>query len=207
MFKTTKELLPDPDQLGLQLHVRGWNGQHPVFAQVVEEFKPIDIVEVGCWVGHGTLHLASLTPGKLYCVDTWLGGFDHLINSDKPDCQIPLRHGYPSLYDQWLFNVATSDYADRVIPIPQTSVNGARLLAHAGKTFGVIVIDASHEYEDTYQDLLHYSRILKTGGAMIADDFRSHPGVFHAVLRFSMEYGFEIREVSPFAVLTRKAQP
>lgn len=204
MFKTAKELAPDPSLLGKVADVRGWNGEHPVFGYVIESIKPTDIVEVGCWYGHGTLHLAGLTPGKLYCVDTWLGGYDHLIHSDRADCQIPMEHGYPTLYQQWLFNVASSPHADKVIPIPQTSLNGARLLAHAGKSFGVIVIDGSHEYLDVYHDLIEYSRILKTGGAIIADDFRSHVGVFHAVVRFGHEHGFEIREIGPFAVLTKK---
>lgn len=204
MFKSVKELLPDPKVLDLKLDVRGWNGGHPVFAQVINQHQPDDIVEVGCWYGHGTLHLTGITTGKIFCVDTWLGGYDHLIHSDRDDCRMPVKYGYPALYHQWLFNVASSPHSHRVVPIPQTSANGARLLENAGKSFKVIIIDASHEYEDVYQDLVLYSRILKTDGAIIADDFHSHPPVHQAVLRFAFEHRFSIRENGNFVVLTRK---
>lgn len=206
MFQTVKQLCPDPSLLGLTTDIRGWNGRHPVFAQVVEQYQPHAIVEVGCWYGHGTLHLAEISKGDLYCVDTWLGGYDHLILRDRADCQIPTRFGYPSLYNQWLFNVAVSPYADRILPIPQTSVNGARLLARAGKNFSMIVIDASHEYSDVFADLCEYDKILMPFGVMVVDDFRSHAGVFHAVVRFAHERGFDIRENGPFAIINRRGE-
>lgn len=202
---TVKQLCPDPTALGLSADIRGWNGRHPIFAQCVEHHKVTDICEVGCWLGHGTLHLAGLTKGNVYCVDTWLGGYDHLIFADRADCHIPRRHGYPELYQQWLYNIATSEHWDKVIPIPQTSINGARLLKKDGKTFRMIVIDASHEYDDVYADLCAYDGLLTRDGVMVVDDFRTHPGVFHATLRFAHERNWEMREMSPFVLLNRRA--
>ena len=197
------ELTP-PIPGGVPAKIPGWNGDHPIFRRVIEQVKPDVVVEVGCWHGHGSIHLAGLFDGHLYCVDTWLGGFDHLYHWDKEDCHIPRKDGYPWLYFSWLHNIASFPYAHRVHPMPMTSLTGAHVLSNNGVKAGVIVIDASHQYLDVFADLQHYGEILTAGGAMICDDFRSHEGVFHAVLRYKHEHHFNLEEVGPFAVLTRK---
>lgn len=200
--KPVSELCPDPSVLGLSRDARGWNGTHPVFAEMFKSVKPETVIEVGSWYGQGTLHMAGLFDGKLYCVDTWLGGIDHLMNEERSENHVPRKHGYPTLYYQWLYNVASSPHAGRVFPIPQASVDGLRLLGHAGIKADIIVIDGSHQYLDVYADLQHALPLLNEGGVMIMDDFRSHKGVFHAVLRFAHEADLSLRENGPFALFT-----
>jgi hypothetical protein len=200
--KPVSELCPDPSVLGLSRDTRGWNGTHPVFAEYFNSVHPDVVIEVGSWYGQGTLHLASLFEGRLYCVDTWLGGIDHLMNEGRSENHVPRKHGYPTLYNQWLYNVASSPHAGRVFPIPQTSVDGLRILGHIGIKADIIVIDGSHQYLDVYADLQHALPLLANGGVMIMDDFRSHKGVFHAVLRFAHEADLKLRENGPFAVFT-----
>jgi predicted O-methyltransferase YrrM len=55
---------------------------------------------------------------------------------------------------------------------------------------------------DVYADLQHALPLLNNGGVMIMDDFRSHKGVFHAVLRFAFEADLSLRENGPFAIFT-----
>ena len=200
--KPVSELCPDPSVLGLSRDARGWNGTHPVFAEMFKSVQPETVIEVGSWYGQGTLHMAGLFDGKLYCVDTWLGGIDHLMNEERSENHVPRKHGYPTLYHQWLYNVASSPHAGRVFPIPQASVDGLRLLGHAGIKADIIVIDGSHQYLDVYADLQHALPLLNEGGVMIMDDFRSHKGVFHAVLRFAHEADLSLRENGPFALFT-----
>ena len=193
---------------------QGWHSDHPVFDRLVAETQPEAIIEVGTWKGCGAAHLAAtsasvahhdevsgvrvVSPSRVYCVDTWLGGIDHVL-SDKPvDNLFPDAFGSPRLYHQFIRNFADGAWAQlapRIYPIQNTSLNGARLLSALGVRAGLIYIDGSHEYEDVYADLLAYSQLLTPGGVMFGDDFRGFPGVFTAVLRFAHETGRKLEEI------------
>lgn len=191
--------------------LQGWNSDHPIFDRLVEEVRPRTIIEVGTWKGRSALHLAvasaGLTvlddvsgaavaaPSRIYCVDTWQGGIDHVL-SDQPQDAIPRdAAGSPRLYHQFMRNVsAEPDLARRIHPIVNTSLNGARLLAHLGVSAELIYVDGSHEYQDAYTDLCAYVQLLTEGGVMFGDDFR-FPGVFPAVIRFAHEYGRKVEEI------------
>ena len=198
--------LPESEDLS------GWNSDHPIFDRLVEETKPAVIIEVGSWKGRSAKHLAIASAGRteldnvsgfavpaptrIYCVDTWLGGIDHMLSTKAQDDMQRDRYGSPRLYHQFLRNFASDpDLAARVHPIQNTSYNGARLLSLAGVKAGLIYIDGSHEYEDVYADLCAYGQLLLPGGLMFGDDFRSFPGVFAAVLRWSYENGRKIEEI------------
>jgi predicted O-methyltransferase YrrM len=200
------------ERLPAVIDLQGWNSDHPIFDRLVAETKPKVVIEVGSWKGRSARHLALATanraeidevsgisvpsPSEIYCVDTWLGGLDH-ITSDKPQDDLARdAFGSPRLYEQFLRNFADEpDFAKRIFPIQNTSLNGARLLACMGVSAGLIYIDGSHEYQDAYADLCAYIQLLAPGGVIFGDDFRAFPGVFTAILRFSHEYGFKIEEV------------
>ena len=213
-LKSIAELLAAADlaQLPPAIDLQGWNHDHPIFDRLVLETQPRVIIEVGSWKGCSAMHLAVasstvteldqvsgvavLSPSKLYCVDTWLGGIDHLL-SDKPqDDLLRDAHGSPQLYHQFLRNfVDVPEFTPRIYPVQNTSINGARLLAQQRTIAELIYIDGSHEYQDVYADLCAYVQILAPGGVMFGDDFRTFPGVFAAVLRFAHEYAFKVEEV------------
>ena len=198
-LRSVAEICPNPDELPIKLpDITGWNGTHPVFAKVIDQVKPKTVIEVGCWKGQGTLHLAGLVnPGRIIAVDTWLGGADHLWNGDP----MLMQWGRPLLYEQFLCNTATSIHANRIFPVVQSSTSAAALLAQLGETAQVIVIDASHTYLDCYNDLCCYADLLTQGGAMIVDDVKTHPGVTIAVARFRYERGLKMELDGPFAIL------
>jgi FkbM family methyltransferase len=197
--RSVAELCPNPDELPIKkLDVSGWNGTHPVFKRVIDEVKPSTIIEVGSWKGQGTLHLAECMPvGQIYAVDTWLGGSDHLWNGDP----MPMQHGRPLLYEQFLFNVAASPHAHRIFPILQPSTSAAVLLNSLGYRAEVVIIDASHTYLDCYNDLCCYADLMAPGGVMVVDDVKTHPGVTVAVHRFRYEHNLKLELDGPFAVL------
>lgn len=204
-FPSVAELCPDPAQLAalgiLEADLQGWNSSDPRFDQAITTTKPTTIIEVGTWKGASALHMANLRarrdygplPWKIYCVDTWLGGIDHLLNQDKPINDLKRdAAGFPRVYHQFLYNVATSLFANQIHPIVQTSVSGARLLGRAGIEADLINIDASHVYEDVYADLQHYLGLLAPGGLIIGDDWKDFAGVRLAVTRFAYEQGLEL---------------
>lgn len=110
---------------------------------------------------------------------------------------MPDANGSPQLYHQFLRNFADDpDLARRIFPIQNTSLNGARILAHMGIQAELIYVDGSHEYHDAYSDLCAFAQLLAPGGVMFGDDFRSFAGVFAAVMRFAHEGNFKIEEVA-----------
>lgn len=192
--------------MGFAVDLQGWNSDHPVFDRLVEETQPETIIEVGTWKGRSAKHLAEASKARIYCVDTWLGGIDHVM-SEKPvdDLKCDLA-GSPQLYHQFLRNFQEEpEIAARIHPIQNTSTNGARLLAHCNVQAELIYIDGSHEYADVYADLVAYAQLLKPGGVLFGDDFRSFPGVFAAVLRFAYESGRKVEEVAGNYWILREA--
>lgn len=165
--------------------LQGWHSTDPIFARLIEEVKPKRIIEVGSWKGASAIHMAGLTKPLgtcIYCVDTWLGGVDHML-SYSPIDHIPKKEGYPQLYYQFLHNVRESGHADRIFPIPNSSPNGARYLKAKGIKADLIYIDGSHEAMDVMADIVLYRECLEEGGIMFGDDF-AFPGVAQAVTQW-----------------------
>lgn len=175
---------------GLKVDLQGWNSRAPIFGRLIDLLKPRTIVEVGSWKGASLAHMARLAMAHqpdvvLFAVDTWLGGFDHWVRSPGA---IPRMHGYPSLYFQFLWNMRESGLQEHVVPLPNTSANGARYLKHYGVRSKLVYIDGSHEAADVIADLVDYGdNILVPGGVMFGDDYldRSNPGVRMAVDHFA----------------------
>jgi hypothetical protein len=90
------------------------------------------------------------------------------------------------VYYQFLANVCHKGHQQRVVPFPQTSATAALWLRYFGFTAELIYIDASHEEEDVYADLLAYWEVLAPGGVIFGDDW-TWDGVRLAVLRFTRE--------------------
>ena len=195
-----------------KVDLSGWNSDHPIFDKLIVEAQPKVIIEVGSWKGRSAMHMAHASSSlkelceisgsdvpvktQIYCVDTWLGGIDH-ITSDKPhDDLMRDKFNSPEIYHQFLRNfIEAPEFAKRIFPIRNTSLNGARFLAKLGVKSELVYIDGSHEYDDVYADLCAYSQLLRPGGLLFGDDFRNFGGVFAAVLRFAHETGRKLEEV------------
>jgi hypothetical protein len=174
---------------------------HPVFRQMIEELRPQIILEVGTWKGVSAIHMASLLKemeidGAVICIDTWLGGLEHLFNPSHPVWGIGqfYKHGYPTLYYQFLANVMHRGMEDTIVPLPNTSGIAARWLLHHHIQAGLIYIDGSHDEDDVYQDLVNYWKLLKKGGVMFGDDWNlDWVGVICAVNRFVKERQLQLQ--------------
>ncbi len=158
------------ESLGLSTDIRGWHSTSPFFKNIIDTVNPSIIAELGSWKGASAIHMASLCSAKIYCIDTWLGGIDHVFASGEENA-VPKRHGYPQLYFQFLHNVKASGFADRIIPFPNTTLNGLRYLKKKNIEPQLIYIDASHETDDVAADV-SMARTLFPNAVLFGDDWR-----------------------------------
>lgn len=165
----------------------GWNASESVFAELIAELQPKTIIEVGTWKGASALNMAELTRDlntRIYSIDTWIGGDGHIF-SDFADAQPVQRdsHGWPGVYYQFLHNVKALGFADRITPVPFSSIHGFWLLEAHGITADLIYIDAGHHYLDVILDLNAWHTRLAPGGIIFGDDY-DMTGVRTAVEHF-----------------------
>lgn len=175
-------------------------GGNPFFEPLIDALRPGLIIEVGTWKGSSAIRMAELLrareiDGTVVCVDTWLGGLDHILNPMAPEWDIGRyrTHGYPALYYQFLANVVHAGCQDYIVPFPNTSAIAARWLDRLGLRADLVYVDASHDEEDVYRDVVDYWKVLRPGGVMLGDDWSDYwPGVVQAVTRFSQEQGLPL---------------
>jgi len=161
---------------------------------ILDIVKPRLIIEVGSWKGDSATLMASYLAekqidGALICVDTWLGGIEH-ISCDDPKWGLKQfsKYGYPTLYFNFLANMVHKNVHRLVIPIPNTSVIAGRYLQSKKISADLVYLDASHDEDDVYADLQAYWPLLKPGGVMLGDDWSTRwYGVICAANRFARE--------------------
>ena len=189
----------------------GWGSDSPAFEKLIAQAPPeLDlIIEVGTWKGGSAITMANALgehgkEAQILCIDTWLGALEFWQNHSDPDRyqSLQLKHGYPSVYYQFLANVCHAGHQKRVIPLPQTSATAALFLRTHGIQSHLIYIDGSHEEEDVYQDLLDYWPILAPKGTIFGDDY-TWDGVRLAVTRFAKEHNLTIAFEADKWVMTK----
>lgn len=189
------DLDADPGPLDLQ----GWgSSDSPVFAEVFGQLRPQAIVEVGTWKGRSAVHMAELARSlgldtTIVCVDTWLGGLDHLL-SDEWRPQLRMVNGMPRVYAVFLANVVLRGLTERIIPFAQTSTTAAAFLLRCNVQVDLLHIDASHEEADVLADCRAWWKVLRGGGVLIGDDYTpAWPGVIEAANTFAREAGCRLQ--------------
>jgi len=186
----------------LPLDMQGWNGNSNVFKKLIDEIKPKTIIEVGSWKGLSSINMATHIKHnnlncKIYCVDTWLGALEFWDDlNDTPERNLLLKNGYPQIYYQFLSNVIHNKVEDYIIPFPTTSTIGSKYFLKNNIKSDLIYIDASHDEEDVYTDLINYYKIINKEGILFGDDYNAWIGVKTAVEKFTKNFGlnFEILE-------------
>lgn len=173
-------------------NLRGWHGNDPLFAELIEEVQPKLIIEVGSWLGQSAINMAQIVKRlqldcKIICVDTWLGALEFIDKAEGTDWDLMRKNGYPQVYYQFLSNVVHHGCQDIIIPFPQTSLIAARYFKAAGVSADLIYIDGSHDYDDVLNDLNAYWPLLNDKGIIFGDDFDRNcwPDVVEAVYTFS----------------------
>lgn len=167
----------------------GWYLNGPRLEELIRDRKVNTIIEIGCWLGLSTRHMASLLPsgGKVYAVDHWKGSAEHQIGEG---CfSLVLFH----LYERFLSNVIHAQLTDKIIPIRMDSLSAAKLFAELKpfEKFDLIYIDASHDYESVISDIRAWYPFVKGHGILCGDDWH-HPPIVQAVSEFANENGLTI---------------
>jgi hypothetical protein len=183
------------------LDLSGWGSEDPNFEVLIQRIRPGLIFEVGSWKGASAINMARLMQkyaiaGHILCIDTWLGGLEVWTRQDNPRYYdaLNLKHGYPSIYYQFLANVMHTGLEPCITPFPQTAQIAARWLRQHKLCADLIYIDASHDEDDVYQDLSTYWGLLKPNGAIFGDDFDLWESVRQGVGRFAREYGVHVHD-------------
>jgi predicted O-methyltransferase YrrM len=188
--------------------VQGWNGNHTSLKRLTSSEGAKIVVDVGVWKGQSTITMAHAMrsrniDGCVIAIDTFLGSAEHWSG---PLSLFEREHGRPDLYKTFLSNVWEAGLTDYVIPMPQTSVTSAVILARLGVTASVIHVDAAHEYDEVMRDAVEYWKLLKPGGYLIGDDYSddSWPGVLKAAGEFSAKVGRALVIEPPKWILRKK---
>jgi len=178
--------------------LHGWGGDSPAFAELIKEVRPSLVIEVGTWKGASAVSMADAAVGeglstKIVCVDTWLGALE--FRTDQNDVErfraLECRHGYPQVYYRFLANVCHRGHQHRIVPFPMDSASAALWFMSHGVKAGLIYIDASHEEEAVYQDLVDYLQLLAPGGKIFGDDW-NWAAVRASVSTFARDHGLAI---------------
>jgi hypothetical protein len=185
------------DAADYDFDLQGWASTSPVFESLIGKMKPSLIIEVGTWKGASAITMAGALKvhsiaSAIICVDTWLGTFDVTWENPKSRESLALKHGYPTLYYQFLANVVKTGYSNIIIPLPSPSAVAFRWFRRVGVVADLIYIDADHDAESVYNDIRNYWQLLSPNGVLFGDDYLPvWPGVVRAVNVFSEKIGIK----------------
>jgi predicted O-methyltransferase YrrM len=190
-----------------------WAGNEGIFKQLIDAIHPQLILEVGSWKGVSAIKMASILKEQsedfaIVCIDTWLGSLEMLFDPSCGDFNQFIKHGYPTLYYQFLANICHLGYSEYIVPFPNTSVTAAYWFLHHKIQADLIYIDASHEEDEVYIDIVNYWKLLKPEGIMFGDDWSEKwPGVICATGRFAKENDLNLEIAGDKWVLQKPQDP
>lgn len=185
--------LPEPynkvDLLPFDPH--GWYAHATTMEEIFEKVHPKVVIEVGCWLGKSTRHMASLLPegGRVYAVDHWEGSVEHQPGQTCWNPKLPV------LYQQFLSNVIHAELTDKIIPIRMDSIDASKFLAPLSAD--LIYIDAGHDFLSVYRDIEAWYPFVQGHGILCGDDYNWGDGLptKGAVDQFAADHFLRVRVV------------
>jgi predicted O-methyltransferase YrrM len=127
---------------------------------------PMNVVEVGCFEGFGTIKLIDLLcsnkSSKVVCVDPfddmYVKGIDEFSDIDPIFC---------GQYDKFINNI--QHIKDKVIV--ERGYSEKILTKLDSKNYDFIYIDGDHSENAVYKDGVNALRLIKSGGIILFDDY------------------------------------
>lgn len=200
VYNNLKMMPPDLD---------GWGGNDQIFKDIIKLAEPKVIVELGTWKGQSAINMGKilvelgLNESKIYAIDTWLGAIEFWTShKDTPERNLLLHNGYPQIYYQFLSNVVHNKLTNVIIPIPNTTITGMKILASKNIKPDLIYIDASHEYDDVYADL-KFANTMVEKGIIFGHDYDWCAGVKGAVDTFVKEKNLNLESKGAFWIIKK----
>lgn len=159
-----------------------WNSDHPILPKTIDELDAKVIVEVGVFIGGSVIKMAEKLrekgDGCIIAIDDFHGD-QMLWDHSGVKGRMRREFGRPNFWRTFYANIIESGLKDYVVPINMGSFSALRMLN--GKHRGVsklrqgqvdmIHIDASHVSPMPYLDVQESWDLVKTGGAIIIDDW------------------------------------
>jgi len=141
------------------------------------EKKKLVGLEIGCSLGHTTVHLMSNFPElKLYGIDPYIEYIDWNGN------HLPTEHHVENLE---IFNRNIKPFEKQHILYREKSDDVVDKFEDGSLDF--VFIDGLHEYEQVLTDCRNYYSKVKSGGIFSGHDYMTIPGVNRAVVEFAQE--------------------
>lgn len=137
---------------------------YEVYRRAVAHFPSGSVfVEVGCYYGKSVIYLAEEINRvgkniKVFAVDT----FDYKEGVE----------GKVDIYPDFLDNITA--YIDIIYPVKAKSLEAVELFkgdAELVEKVDFVFIDADHEYESVYNDIMAWGEIVKDGGWIGGHDY------------------------------------
>ena len=164
-------------------NIDGWFDFSRFYDSVIDRLpNGFVFVEVGVWKGKSLSYfvIESINKnksGSIYAVDHWLGSEEHQKNSWAHDPVLDYENG---LYNEYCRNI--SSIRNYITDIKDSSINASNRFSDS--SLDAIFIDASHDYDNVSQDLLHWKNKLKKTGILAGHDY-DWPTVKMAVNNFA----------------------
>jgi hypothetical protein len=186
----------------------GWNGDLPIFNDLISQMRPTTVVEVGSWLGQSSCTMARSMKthnldSVLICVDTWLGSLEHW-KSPADRAHLDTKNGRPTIYESFMTNVDREELSGYVVPLPLPSTIACQLLADM--PVDMVYLDGSHDYRDVLRDLQDYWPMVRDNGGILFGDDLAWESVSRAVSEFARSIEILPTIVGPHWVF-QKGQP
>ncbi len=126
----------------------------------------MNICEIGSWKGWSTAHLAQVAQennGIVDCVDTWKGS-----NGYQGKGQVHQEGLVIDILRIFRGNMETLGFGKIVQPFPCKSLEAVDYF-HDGE-FDLIYIDADHNYQSIYADIMAWLPKVRSGGILCGHD-------------------------------------
>lgn len=156
-------------------NVPGWFDFGNIYSTMVQ-LAPDNahFVELGSWKGKSAAYMCVEIANsgkniKFDCVDIWTGEGEAYQNDPSVKQQ--------TLYDDFLHYMEPAK--GLYTPIKEWSDKAA--VHFEDNSLDFVFIDAGHEYENIYADIVAWKPKMKKGGFMGGHDFFSSPGIERAV--------------------------
>ncbi len=156
MKEEVKKLFVWPDEMpNVPKDSHHWfgEGNKRVLNNLIDELNPEFILELGSWTGAGsTSFILNKAPNsQLVCIDHW-GTELHIHVKQKAWETTPEElQRIKTLWETFLVN--TWEHKNHLTPIRKTTIDGLQFLKPLNIPFGLIYIDAHHDYESVLHDI------------------------------------------------------
>lgn len=184
--------------------IEGWMTDYElrylyISAILSKAFSDAPLLEIGSWQGLSASALVQ--ADDVYCIDTFEGS-----NEDKHKEYLKDKpKGF--LYDKFDSNLRTVEkelnLTTEHISYVGRSEDALKKMAAEGKSFRLVLVDGSHEYQDVRKDIELSMPLLVHNGLLLIDDF-TWDGVRQAV-RDVLD-GKQILNINGKMILHRKIE-